>query len=98
MSMEEQVRELFPGVKLTTLRTDRFHSGYFGICLLRPLQKEQAARNALLMNVLRRGTRTLPDMEKLSEALDNLYGASLSPSLTQYGETVSTGFQCFFGW
>ncbi len=96
MSMEEQVRELFPGVRLTTLRTDRFHSGFFGIYLLRPLQKEQAARNALLMNVLRRGTRTLPNMEKLSEALDNLYGASLSPYLLQYGETVSTGFHCEF--
>lgn len=96
MSMEEQVRELFPGVKLTTLRTKRFHSGFFGISLLRPLDRNEASRNAVLMNVLRRGTRTLPDMEKLAEALDGMYGASLSPFLMQYGETVSTGFQCFF--
>ena len=94
--MEEQVRELFPGVRLTTLRTDRFHSGYFGIYLLRSLSAEQASRSALLMNVLRRGTRTLPDMEKLAEALDNLYGATLSPYLLQFGETVSIGFQSFF--
>ena len=90
------MRELFPGVKLTSIRTDRFHGGFFGIYLLRPLEREQAARNALLMNVLRRGTRTLPDMEKLAETLDGLYGASLTPYLLQYGEVVSTGFQCYF--
>ena len=69
--MEEMTRELFPGVRLTTIRTDRFHSGYFSLHLLRPLRAADASRNALLPSVLCRGTRTLPDQAKISDALDN---------------------------
>ena len=94
--MEERTAALFPGVNLTMLRTDRFHSGCFLIQLQRPLRREDVSRNALLMPVLRRGTRTRPDMESLSRALDSLYGASLDPSLQQRGEIVSIGLQAVF--
>ena len=94
--MEERVYSLFPGVNLTTLRTDRFHKGYFSVNLLRALSRENATRNALLMSVLRRGTRALPDMEKLSEAMDQLFGASVEPMMRQMGETLSIGFQAVF--
>ena len=94
--MEERVYSLFPGVNLTTLRTDRFHRGYFSVNLLRGLSRENATRNALLMSVLRRGTRALPDMEKLSEAMDQLYGTSVEPMMRQMGETLAIGFQAVF--
>ncbi len=94
--MEELERELFPGVRLTTIRTDKFHSGCFSIHLLRPLRADEAARCALLPAVLRRGTRTMPDQTRLSDALDGLYGSSLEPELHQMGETVSSGFQAVF--
>ena len=83
--MEEKVVALFPGVNLTTLRTERFHSGCFLISLQRPLCREEASLNALLMSVLRRGTRTRPDMESLSQTLYTLYGTSLEPSIRQRG-------------
>ena len=94
--MEETVRELFPGVRLTTVRTDRFPCGYFSVHLLRPLRAEDASRNALLMHVLRRGTRTLPDRERISAALDKLSGTTLEPSLSQMGETLSIGLRASF--
>ncbi len=94
--MEEKVTVLFPGVRLTALRTDRFHSGCFLLQLQRPLCREEASRNALLMSVLRRGTRTRPDMESISHTLDSLYGAALEPSLRQRGEVMSIGFQAVF--
>ena len=94
--MEETVRELFPGVRLTTVRTDRFPCGYFSVHLLRPLRAEDASRNALLMHVLRRGTRTLPDRERISAALDELSGTTLEPSLSQMGETLSIGLRASF--
>ena len=75
--MEELARELFPGVRLTTIRTDKFHSGYFSVHLLRPLRAADVSRNALLPSVLCRGTRTLPDQTKIADALDSLYGSSL---------------------
>ncbi len=94
--MEEKVTALFPGVNLTALRTERFHSGCFLISLQRPLCREEASLNALLMSVLRRGTRTRPDLESLSQTLDTLYGASLEPSIRQRGEVMSIGLQAVF--
>ena len=94
--MEELARELYPGVRLTTIRTDKFHSGCFGIHLLRPLRAGDASRDALLPSVLRRGTRTLPDLMRIANALDGLYGSSLEPTLRQMGETVAIGFQAAF--
>lgn len=89
-------RTILPGVRLRCIQTDQFRSGYFSLSLLRPLDEGEAAKNALLMNVLRRGTRTLPDMEKLAEALDELYGASVEPVLRQMGETMAIGFSAAF--
>ena len=94
--MEEMTRELFPGVRLTTIRTDRFHSGYFNVQLLRPLHSSDVSRNALLPSVLSRGTRTMPDQAKISDALDSLYGSSLEPGIRQLGETLAIGFQSVF--
>ncbi len=94
--MEEKTRELFPGVRLTTIRTERFHSGFFAVHLLRALRASDVSQNALLMPVLRRGTRSLPDQARLDDALDELYGSSLEPGLRQMGETLSIGFRAFF--
>ena len=94
--MEEQARELFPGVRLTTIRTDKFHSGCFGVHLLRPLRAGDVSRTALLPSVLRRGTRTLPDQTRIADALDELYGSALEPGLRQMGETLAIGFQAAF--
>ena len=66
-------RELFPGVWLRTVHTDKFKSSYLSLTMLVPLERERAAANALLFPVLRRGTREHPDMESLSAALDELY-------------------------
>lgn len=88
--------ELAPGVRLHCLQTTKFHSGYFSIELLRPLTAEDASRNALIMNVLRRGTRTRPDMTRIAETLHDLYGAAISPVMRQMGETLTIGLQSMF--
>ncbi len=92
-AMEETSRELFPGVRLTAIRTDRFPRGFFSVHLLRPLAAEDASRNALLMNVLCRGTRTLPDRERICSALKRLPGVSPEPDLRQMGEVLAVGLR-----
>lgn len=95
--MIESIRtELRPGVHLRCVRTDQFHSGYLALHLLHPLSREDAARNALLMRVLRCGTRRYPSMEKLAVALEELYGAAIGSTIRQSGETVITGFSSIF--
>lgn len=95
--MSHMIREeLFPGVWLRCLHTDKFKSAYLSVSLLTRLEKEQAGANALIPYVLRRGTALRPDMESLSAVLDELYGGAIEPAVRKKGETQSVGFVASF--
>ena len=89
-------RELFPGVWLRAVHTNKFKSAYLSLTLLAPLSSETAAANALIPAVLRRGTAVHPDMESLSAALDELYGGAIEPAVRRKGETQCVGFAASF--
>ena len=89
-------RELFPGVWLRAVHTGKFKSSYLSVTLLAPLTKETAGANALIPEVLRRGTAVHPDMEALSAALDELYGGAVEPAVRKRGETQCVGFAASF--
>lgn len=89
-------RELFPGVWLRAVHTNKFKSSYLSITLLTPLDKKTAGPNALIPSVLRRGTAVHPDMEALSAALDELYGGAIEPAVRKKGETQCVGFVASF--
>ena len=88
--------ELFPGVWLNTVRTDRFKTGCFSINLLRPLTMEDASPNALLPSVLLRGCGSYPDMQAISTRLDELYGASVGTLVRKKGEVQTVGLYADF--
>ena len=46
--------------------------------------------------MLRRGTKSLPDMRRISERLDALYGAEIEPSVRKLGEIQAVGFYAGF--
>lgn len=89
-------RELFPGVWLRAVHTDKFKSSYLSLTLLVPLDRKTAGANALIPEVLRRGTAVHPDMESLSAALDELYGGAIEPAVRKKGETQCVGFAASF--
>ena len=89
-------RELFPGVWLRTVHTDKFKSSYLSLTLMAPLDPETASANALVPHVLRRGTARHPDLESLSAALDELYGGAVEPLVRKKGETQCVGFAASF--
>ena len=84
--------ELMPGVFLTAIQTGKFKSGYWSLRMVRPLEEETAAMNALLPRVLRRGTASCPDQEQLSAALDEMYGGAIEPTVGKRGERHCFGF------
>ena len=94
--MEAMRRELFPGVWLRTVHTQKFKSAYLSLTLMAPLATETAAANALIPSVLRRGTEEHPDLESLSAALDQLYGGAVEPVVRKKGETQCVGFAASF--
>lgn len=89
-------QELFPGVWLRTIHTNKFKSAYLSVSLLTQLSEETAGINALVPYVLRRGTKVHPDMESLSAALDELYGGAIEPVVRKKGETQCIGFAASF--
>jgi predicted Zn-dependent peptidase len=94
--MEAVRRQLLPGVALTCLQTDKFKTGCLSVNLLTQLCRENAAKNALIPMVLRRGTSRLPDMEAISAELDMLYGARIEPLVRKVGEVQVIGFYADF--
>ena len=83
---------LMDNVYLTHIPSDKFKTSYFSAQMAAPLRAGTAGRNALLVNVLGRGTARLPDMAALGRELDMLYGARLGPQLRRMGENQVFGF------
>ena len=90
--MKTESRQIGNGVRLTAVQTNKFKTSLLAVQFLVPLQKETAAKNALIPAILRRGTQQCPDMQSLSAALDEMYGATVEPILRKKGETQAVGF------
>ncbi len=90
--MEAIRKKIMPFVELTCLRTDKFKTGCLSVNLLTRLSRENASKNALIPHVLRRGSTGHPDMESISAALDELYGARIEPVVRKKGEVQAVGF------
>ena len=87
---------LLPGITLRACRDTRFKQGCLSFCLVRQMKADEAALNALLPSVLLRGTRNCPDLRSITEHLDELYGASVSPLVRRVGDYQTTGLYCGF--
>lgn len=94
--MEYNRCELLPGVFLTHLRSDKFKTACMSVNLLTQLLRENAAMNALIPQVLRRGTSRYKDMEQLSRRMDELYGTAIEPTIRRVGEIQVPGFFASF--
>ncbi len=75
------------GIKAHHIRTDKFKTTTLGVYFHRPLCKEEATKNALLANVLKRGCPLFPTTIGLSGRLDSLYGAKLVSGVRKKGES-----------
>ena len=87
---------LHPGVTLRCFRDHRFKQGCLSIQLVRPMCREEAAKNALLPAVLLLGCRKYPTMRAITHRLDDLYGASVSALVRRIGDYQTTGLFCAF--
>ena len=86
-----ETKTLLPGVTLRACRDDRFKQGCLSFQLVRPMAKEESAKNVLIPSVLLRGTKRCPDLRAITENLDELYGASVSPLVRRVGDYQTTG-------
>lgn len=83
---------IMDNVYLTYIPSEKFKTSFLSAQMVMPMKKETAGLNALLVNVLSRGTLRCPDMAALSRQLDLLYGARLEPTVRKKGENQVFGF------
>ena len=92
----QQTLEMLPGVTLRCMQDSRFKQSAMSIQLLRPMDASEAALNALLPAILLRGCRDYPDLQQITQRLDDLYGASVGTLVRRIGDYQTTGFYCGF--
>ncbi len=85
-----------PGVTLRCSADRRFKQGCMSVQLVRPMCREEAAKNALLSAVLLRGSERYPDLQAITWRLDELYGASVGTLVRRIGDYQTTGLYCGF--
>lgn len=91
-----QTKILSPGVRMHCHRDQRFKQGCLSFQLVRRMCASEAAMNALIPSVLLRGTVPHPDLRSITEHLDMLYGASVSPLVRRIGDYQTVGMYCGF--
>ena len=74
------------GIKFHNIKTNKFKTNLFAIFLNMPLTRENVTKNALLVAILRRGTKDLPSQELISKELENMYGASFDCGIEKSGD------------
>ena len=87
---------LLSGVTLRSCRDSRFKQGCLSFQLVRQMRREESALNALIPAVLLRGTNRHGSLRAITEHLDELYGASVSPLVRRVGDYQTTGVYCAF--
>lgn len=91
-----QTFEILPGVTLRHIQDHRFKQGCLSIQFLRPMAAQEAGLNALIPAVLLRGCEGYPDLQRITEKLDDLYGASVGTLVRRIGDYQTVGFYCGF--
>ena len=87
---------LSDNITLRCCRDTRFKQGCLSFQLVRPMRGEEAAKNALLPSVLLRGTNAHPNLRAITNRLDELYGAAVSPLVRRVGDYQTVGLYCGF--
>ncbi len=79
-------RMIADGICLNYLETDKFKTGYLSVNLIAPLSAQTAAKNALIPNILMRGSVKYPNMAEINKKLDYLYASSIGARNEKRGE------------
>lgn len=89
-------KNIYNGVGLNVIKSDKFKTNYMSVCFILPIEKDSIHTNALLPKVLARGTEKYPDMAKISERLEYLYASGINPVFIKRAQTVVIGFSADF--
>ena len=90
--MNENTVQLHEGVQLTSIVEPKFKTSTLSVVMLVPSQPEQNAKLAMVRNLLLNSCAKYPNSAKMSEKMQELYGAALNSSIGVIGSTWQADF------
>lgn len=86
MALKSERIKLGEGIHLNLIKSEKFKSNLLSYYFLRPLEREEVTKNALIPLVLRRGTNRYQTSLEVERRLEELYGADFNMSVNKKGE------------
>lgn len=74
------------GVNLNIVKTNKFKTNIISVYFVRPLNRNEVTKNALIPLVLKRGTKKYSSSLKLQRILEEHYGSNFSIDVNKKGE------------
>ena len=84
--MEYKENKIQEGIKLHTIKTDKFKTNLIAVFLTTKLDRQTVTKNALISSLLRRGSKNMPTQEEISKQMEAMYGASFDCGLDKTGD------------
>ncbi len=84
--------EIKPGIRLHHISAEQFKTISVSVHFHRQLTKDEAASNALLTDVMQRGSSKLKDMAAINRYMQALYGAYFDADIRRKGEDQILSF------
>jgi len=92
MKMSDKKIEIKQGINLHQIETSKFKTNLFAIFLSVPLKRDTITKNALIAAILRRGTKSMPTQQIISEKLEEMYGAGFDCGIEKTGDSHTLKF------
>lgn len=80
------------GVKLHIINTNKFKTNLISIFLTSRLTRETITKKALILSILRRGSKELPTQQELNTKLEEMYGAECDCGIDKNGDNHISKF------
>lgn len=90
--MKYKDKEIKKGINLHTIKTEKFKTNLIAIFLTTPLTRENVTKNAVLLSVLKRGSKNMKTQEEISKKLEEMYGASFDCGIEKTGDNHTLKF------
>ena len=74
------------GIEIYHIKTDKFKTETISFFIQNQLDEKTVSMNAILPDILKRGSKTYPTLKEISAKLDNMYGASFVSDIMKKGE------------
>ena len=78
--------EIKKGIKLHEIQTQKFKTNLIAEFLTMPIERKNVTKNALVSAVLRRGSKNMSTSAKISQEMEEMYGAGFDCGIDKTGD------------